>query len=227
MTKTICILTSQGTEESVGRLLRSLDPQTCLVLRDPNPTVDKLATVLGFETFFFVGQIPNIVDEIVVIGEPTDGLPHGIPVRVWGPKVPATNAVPNAVPKEVGTLHKSNSFQFVDQGDSDGFLRDCCKTFAGDQDVFEESQTTSKFMQIMLIEAKKCSYRERKEEFKRNLRREVLIGTKKQTSMCKASTKKGKAPCGNKALDGSDYCGIPSHKKLGQPVRQVSQTPQT
>jgi hypothetical protein len=98
-------------------------------------------------------------------------------------------------------------------------------------------------MQVMLIEIKRLGFREKKEEFKKQIKKSSSnpsmhpIEIKKKTTRgeatkghtvseavpkaskvranCSASTKKNGMPCNNSALPGSSYCGIPSHKKLG------------
>lgn len=124
----------------------------------------------------------------------------------------------------------------------------------------------AKFMQVMLIEAKRLGFRKKKEEFKKqikksssasslpvvirpaklpksqsNVKDRLLVGAERSSdrppsnkivpqkdkspktvpckvsciATCLASTKKKGAPCTNSALPGTNYCGIPSHKKLG------------
>jgi hypothetical protein len=76
-------------------------------------------------------------------------------------------------------------------------------------------------MQTMLIKIKRHDYRERKETFKKQLRT-ASNQSSNCTELCKALTKGGKTTCGNKAIGGTEYCGIPSHKKLAQPTAQQS-----
>jgi len=89
-----------------------------------------------------------------------------------------------------------------------------------------------KFQKIMVIESKRLAYQTRKEEYKRSFRSnsnklkvvedDVKPENKENkenkeqvtTTMCKAKTKKGSQPCSNKALSGSEYCGIVSHRNL-------------
>ncbi len=138
------------------------------------------------------------------------------------------------------------SFQFIDENDTDLFLDKCCKTFS-EMDVKrlanepkdpiwdnhkEIGGEHSKFMQVMLVEIKRLGFREKKEEFKKQIKKsrstsssihnqteskpepKRVENTKPCLAICKASTKKKGSPCHNSALPGSNYCGIPSHKKL-------------
>lgn len=88
----------------------------------------------------------------------------------------------------------------------------------------EQSDKEKKMQKTILIEANRRAYLERKERFKRDMKK--LSSNKiyedsnnkpkrksKPIKNCSATTKSGK-PCSNKALKGSDYCGILSHRSL-------------
>lgn len=84
----------------------------------------------------------------------------------------------------------------------------------------EQSDKDKKLQKTILIEANRRAYLERKEKFKRDMRNSSSNKvfddppkTKSVVKQCKATTKNGK-PCSNKALKGSEYCGILSHKNL-------------
>lgn len=90
-----------------------------------------------------------------------------------------------------------------------------------------EKKKREKQQKIALLEAKRHSYQQKKADYIRSMR---LNSNKKFTEfddetikkkvkpdvnkLCKAKTKKEGKPCGNKALKGSDYCGIISHRKM-------------
>lgn len=87
--------------------------------------------------------------------------------------------------------------------------------------TIELTDKEKKAQRIALMEVRRHEYIQKREEFKRNMRKassSTSIKTKKDSDnikvcMCKAKTKDGKA-CSNKALRNSSYCGIVSHKKL-------------
>ena len=220
--------------------LRTLDPSTCLFLRDPSPTIDHMALVRGLETFWYVDTYPTQVSLFVQWGTRTWDYPqipvydpiskrylcHGcggkFPISgLWcTPDCSQTIASPERNPPP-----KTNSFQHIEQSDSDRFFVNCCKTFVSsewpseeDSGIFDQKKETSKFMQTMLIKIKRHDYRERKETFKRQLRNSnTQTGPNNCSERCKALTKGGRTTCGNKAIGGTEYCGIPSHKKLAGP----------
>jgi hypothetical protein len=136
----------------------------------------------------------------------------------------------------------------IESESSGGANSVCARTSFGSTnhpiwDSKNESEDNSKFMQVMLIEIKRLGFREKKEEFKKQIKKSSSnpsmhpIEIKKKTTRgeatkghtvpeavpkaskvranCSASTKKNGMPCNNSALPGSSYCGIPSHKKLG------------
>jgi hypothetical protein len=99
------------------------------------------------------------------------------------------------------------------------------------------SHKEAKFNKVMMIEAKRHAYLTKKEEYKRNFRLSSNVKTdfgdetgsvetkpKKNITvkMCKATTKKDKKPCSNKAIKGSEYCGIVSHRKLDKNAKPIT-----
>jgi hypothetical protein len=109
-------------------------------------------------------------------------------------------------------------------------------TFKRDEDKMTEKEIkkADKFQKLMVLEAKRHAYMTRKEEYKRSFKsgsnskgvkfdddetdNDKLKDSKKSKEcnqkMCKAKTKKESKPCSNKAINGSDYCGIVGHRKL-------------
>ena len=136
------------------------------------------------------------------------------------------------IKKEPKTVHKSNSFQHIEDCTKDEFKEKCCKTFKNTEDniSFKEKKEIDKFQKIILIEAKRHAYLQKKEDYKRQMKRmgtsrdkkmNNVVQCKKPNHPCKAFTKKDKKPCSNNSLDGSNYCGIPSHKAMGCCKQQV------
>lgn len=84
------------------------------------------------------------------------------------------------------------------------------------------STKDKKFQDSMKKEALRLEHAEKREKYKKHMRH---ISTRKSSvqsmnsansnkeSICKAKTKKG-TKCTNKTVDGTDYCGIVSHREL-------------
>ena len=83
-----------------------------------------------------------------------------------------------------GSIGRARSFQFIDENNSDIFLDKCCKTFISDDTPANQTgkrredpvwdaakNENSKFMQVMLIEIKRLGFREKKEEFKKQIKK--------------------------------------------------------
>ncbi len=77
-------------------------------------------------------------------------------------------------------------------------------------------KTTETFHDSIKKEAIRLEYAINKEKYKKEMRQSSIRSSDsnlKNNKMCKAKTKRGKI-CTNKALIGSDYCGIISHSNL-------------
>ena len=83
-----------------------------------------------------------------------------------------------------GSIGRARSFQFIDENNSDIFLDKCCKTFISEDTPANQTgkrredpvwdaakNENSKFMQVMLIEIKRLGFREKKEEFKKQIKK--------------------------------------------------------
>lgn len=214
--------------DQVAGAIRAMDHSVCLFLRDPNPIADRMAIVRGLETFFFQGPYPNGIGQIWKWGNHPWDFPQ---IPVWDPVAQRYLCHRCGLATKEGiwcskectippppTPPRTNSFQSVTEP-TDEFLSNCCKTFVElpKDSVFEEKKHASKFMQTMLSKIERKEYLDRKELFRKQLRSQIVEPIQSiQKPMCKAQTKKGKSSCTNRAIDGSDYCGIPSHKKLSQ-----------
>ena len=132
---------------------------------------------------------------------------------------------------EKKSLTKNRSFQHIEETTEDNFKSKCRKAFTedpqklfiNDEPIISDNPKLDKLNRILLLEAKRHAYRQKKEDFKREMRQSSRIkgttsNTKvssikaKKTQLCKATTKKNNKPCSNNALPGKQYCGIPSHK---------------
>lgn len=90
----------------------------------------------------------------------------------------------------------------------------------------EQSDKEKKMQKTILIEANRRAYLERKEKFKRDMKKtssnkiyeEKPQKKSKSQKYCHATTKSGK-PCSNKAIKGTDYCGIVSHRSMTTNVK--------
>lgn len=250
MDKNICMVFSNDWSDwdQVTESLRR-DPHICLFLREPNPMADRIATIRGIETFFFQGPYPQTIGQIWQWGKRQWDYPQ---IPVWDPVASkfichhCGNHIPSGLwcgkdcrvdTKPTPSLPRPQSSRSVASSEEDPFLANCCKSFVDPKDpknqidMFGPSKHSSKFMQTMMSKIERKDYLERKELFKKQLR--VTTSTQEyipqiatpHKNMCKAQTKKGKANCINKAIDGSDYCGIPSHRKLSQPTPQPNPQP--
>lgn len=95
-------------------------------------------------------------------------------------------------------------------------------------DTKEESskaKSREKFQQSMVKEAQRVEFAYRKESYKNEMRqpshrKTKIINKKKEPEenikYCKSMIKGKSKRCGNRALDGSDYCGISSHRLEAQ-----------
>jgi len=95
-----------------------------------------------------------------------------------------------------------------------------------------EIRKIEKQHKLAILEAKRYSYQQKKAEYIRSMRMrsrsnsktepvfdddvitELTPNSSKKPTMCKAKTKKEGKMCSNKALVGSGYCGIVSHRKM-------------
>lgn len=84
------------------------------------------------------------------------------------------------------------------------------------------SSRDEKFQDSMKKQAIRLEFATKKENYKKHMRQNISlthtisssnsnIKEKKINGICKAKTKKG-VQCTNKTINGSDFCGIPSHK---------------
>ena len=112
--------------------------------------------------------------------------------------------------------------------------KESTETFKRDEEKMTEKEIkkAEKFQKFMVIEAKRHAYMTRKEEYKRSFKSgsngkgvnfdndndnaddKLKDKEPNNEKMCKAKTKKEGKCCSNKALSGSEYCGIVSHRKL-------------
>jgi endogenous inhibitor of DNA gyrase (YacG/DUF329 family) len=147
---------------------------------------------------------------------------------------------------------RENSFQYIQECNIDNFTKKCQNTFGTSGEVekcFIEDTTPpkpelgknvseiklDKFSRMMMLEANRHAYLQKKENYKKQMRKpsssssssrqgkvkslkKYKLKVQKSNRICKALTKKDNSPCSNSALKGSDYCGITSHKKLGKKV---------
>lgn len=258
----LCIYSKKGNaadtkeyDDFIKKIIYIL-PLGCLIFTNEENTencIRKYSFIRGIETFQFILPYPPVVVDLV-ISFTNEPLPQVLDEILH---FQFTNGKEHNTTDELNketNIKKNKSFQYIEDGSvtNDVFLNRCCESFSKDENnqCFQNEtpqndivgdEKENRFLKAVLVEAKRCNYRRKKEEFKKQMRQLSTTSTKSRKNLalepenkisvetttlatkgrvkkiphnkkCKAITKKSGNPCNNNALPNSEYCGIPSHK---------------
>ena len=122
---------------------------------------------------------------------------------------------------EVVSIPKNNSFNLEKKEDE--FTNLCTKTFGSSEIVPTLNPQRDKSHKTFFVNTKQQVYLAHKKSLDKELKLQnnnkkvpsyTNLRKKRKSKMCQAKTKKTNRPCSNKAINGTDYCGIASHKAM-------------